>query len=55
MAIVDQEKVDYILTLLKNIEYGSLLITIHDGQITQIDHTEKNRFAITKKQTAGKK
>lgn len=50
MAIVDQEKVDYILTLLKNIEYGSVLITVHEGQITQIDSTEKNRFVPVKKQ-----
>lgn len=49
MANVDQEKVDYILTLLKKIEYGSVLITIHDNQITQIDHTEKHRFVAAKK------
>lgn len=44
MAAIDQEKIDYIMTRLQNIEYGSLVITIHDGKITQIDTTEKNRF-----------
>jgi hypothetical protein len=50
MAIVDKEKMEYILALLKKLEYGSLVITIHDGQITQIDSTEKNRF-MTKSQS----
>jgi hypothetical protein len=47
MAAIDQEKIDYIMTRLQNIEYGSLVITIHDGKITQIDTTEKNRFNST--------
>jgi hypothetical protein len=44
MAYVDKEKVDYILALLKKLEFGSLVITVHGGQITQIDSTVKNRF-----------
>lgn len=44
MAFVDKEKVDYILALLRKLEYGSLVITVHGGQITQIDSTVKNRF-----------
>ena len=44
MALVDKEKVDYILSLLKKLEYGSLVITVHEGHITQIDSTVKNRF-----------
>lgn len=31
------------------IEYGSVVITIHDGKVTQIDQTEKWRFSNTKK------
>jgi hypothetical protein len=45
MAIVDQAKANYILSTLKGMEYGSLVITVHDGNITQIDKTEKTRFA----------
>lgn len=44
MATIDQEKLEYILALLKNIVHGSLVITIHDGQIIQVDKVEKNRF-----------
>lgn len=45
MAKVDKEKIDYILHMLKKLEYGSLVITIHAGHITQIDRTEKSRFS----------
>jgi hypothetical protein len=48
MAIVDQAKANYILSTLKGMEYGSLVITVHDGTITQIDKTEKTRFAQKK-------
>ncbi|NRD79113.1 YezD family protein [Bacillus sp. BRMEA1] len=44
MALVEKDKLDYILSLLKKLEYGSLVITIHAGHITQIDSTVKNRF-----------
>lgn len=29
---------------LKGMEYGSVLITVHDGRIVQIDRTERKRF-----------
>jgi hypothetical protein len=48
MAIVDQAKANYILSTLKGLKYGSLVITVHDGTITQIDKTEKTRFALQK-------
>jgi hypothetical protein len=46
MAAIDQERTKVILDALKNIEYGSVTITIHDGSITQIDKTEKTRFEV---------
>lgn len=49
MAFVDQAKANYILSILKGLEYGSVVITVHDGSITQIDKTEKTRFAQQKK------
>ncbi|MBD1381066.1 YezD family protein [Metabacillus arenae] len=48
MANLSEAKTQHILSALKQIEYGSLLITVHDGEITQIDRTEKNRFLKTK-------
>ena len=48
MATVDQAKANYILSTLKGMDYGSLVITVHDGNITQIDKTEKTRFAQKK-------
>ena len=35
--------------ILKNLQYGSIVITIHDGEVTQIDTTEKKRFSGLKK------
>jgi len=48
MATIDQERLDYIIAMLKSIEYGSLVITIHEGKIIQVDTTEKNRFTSKK-------
>ncbi|PEQ83837.1 DUF2292 domain-containing protein [Bacillus sp. AFS006103] len=45
---MDQAKANYILSILKGLEYGSVVITVHDGTITQIDKTEKTRFALKK-------
>ena len=36
--------------VLKKLQYGSIVITIHDGEITQVDTTEKKRFSGLKKQ-----
>ena len=35
---------EQITELLRGMEYGSLLITVHDGAIVQIDRTERKRF-----------
>ncbi|MGZ4161910.1 MAG: YezD family protein [Neobacillus sp.] len=48
MAVVDQAKINFILSTLKNMEYGSVNITVHEGTITQIDKTEKTRFGVKK-------
>ncbi|MED1605638.1 YezD family protein [Cytobacillus kochii] len=47
---IDQDKIHTILTTLKELEYGCVTITVHEGDITQIDITEKKRFALKKKQ-----
>ncbi|WP_075980431.1 YezD family protein [Bacillus massilinigeriensis] len=46
MGKIDQEKWNYILSMIKDIQFGSVLITVHDGEITQVDRTEKNRFQL---------
>jgi len=53
MANLDQEKINFILKSLKSIDYGSLVITIHDSKIIQVDTTVKNRF-INRIQPASK-
>ncbi|PZD95876.1 DUF2292 domain-containing protein [Paenibacillus sambharensis] len=35
---------DRILEQVNGMEYGSVLITVHDGRIVQIDRTERKRF-----------
>ena len=52
MATIDQEKIDYIVGMLQDIKYGSLVITIHEGQVIQVDSTEKKRFAPKSKTTS---
>lgn len=48
MAKSNETVIKQILATLNKIKYGSVLITIHDGEITQIDSTEKNRFVKNK-------
>ncbi|MCT1902568.1 YezD family protein [Oceanobacillus sojae] len=48
MVKVDDVKLDHILNALEELEYGSVVITVHDGKITQIDTTEKKRFSLVK-------
>lgn len=51
---IDEEKVRYILSTLNEMEYGNVNITVHDGDITQVDITQKKRFPIQKKVAANK-
>ena len=44
--------INEISEILKNVQYGSIVITIHDGEITQVDTTEKKRFSGLKKTKA---
>ncbi|WP_090640755.1 YezD family protein [Paenibacillus sp. UNC496MF] len=42
--VLDQEWLDRIATQVNGLEYGSVLITVHDGRVVQIDRTERKRF-----------
>jgi len=41
---VDAVWMQRIAEVVNGLEYGSVLITVHDGRIVQIDRTERKRF-----------
>ncbi|QDP41645.1 YezD family protein [Radiobacillus deserti] len=55
MAKKDETKINHILETLRDLQYGSIVITVHDGEITQIDTTEKKRFSLQKSKAYEKK
>jgi hypothetical protein len=46
---ITERQIQSILDALRGLEYGSVQITVHDSQITQIDRTEKQRFSVVRK------
>lgn len=50
MGKIEQDKVQKIVETLEGLKYGSVLITVHEGVITQLDTTEKTRFTLKKRQ-----
>ncbi|WP_110928707.1 YezD family protein [Bacillus massiliglaciei] len=52
---IQQEVLDRIIHLLETIEYGTVQITVHDSQVTQIEKGEKYRFALKKNHEKEKK
>ncbi|MGG4264972.1 YezD family protein [Peribacillus simplex] len=44
----EELKFRHILSSLEDLQYGSVIITVHDGEITQVDTTEKKRFPVVK-------
>ncbi|MBM7567456.1 YezD family protein [Paenibacillus sacheonensis] len=42
--VLDQEWIERISSQVNGLEYGSVLITVHDGRVVQIDRTERKRF-----------
>jgi hypothetical protein len=51
LAIIDNKKIEDIVLAIRNLEYGSLVITVHEGEITQVETTEKKRYAVQGKKT----
>ncbi|SDT20909.1 hypothetical protein SAMN05444162_3421 [Paenibacillaceae bacterium GAS479] len=51
---LDEAWLDRIADQVNGLEYGSVLITVHDGRIVQIDRTERKRFdpALGRQQTS---
>jgi hypothetical protein len=46
---LDEEVMEKLASLLDGLEFGTVQITVHDSQITQIDRVEKYRFPLQKK------
>ncbi|MBK5459671.1 YezD family protein [Peribacillus sp. NPDC060186] len=44
----EELKIRHIISSLEDLQYGSVIITVHDGEITQVDTTEKKRFPLAK-------
>ncbi|WP_152549772.1 YezD family protein [Geomicrobium sp. JCM 19055] len=41
---IDRSITEEIIAQLEKLQYGSLHITVHNGVVTQIDRTERNRL-----------
>lgn len=52
---LDQQTLEKIASLLEGLDFGTVQITVHDSQITQIDRLEKHRLPLRKLQTPTKK
>ncbi|MFD2445422.1 YezD family protein [Bacillus sp. CGMCC 1.16607] len=48
MKEINQKTLDHIIDTLKKLEFGSVVVTVHDGKITQVESTEKRRFTDKK-------
>lgn len=48
MSKLDEVQWEYVKKCLGAIDFGTVVITVHDGRVTQIDTTEKKRFANVK-------
>jgi hypothetical protein len=46
---LDGQVIEKIVNFLEALEFGTIQITVHDSQITQIDRLEKYRFPLQKK------
>jgi hypothetical protein len=46
---LDQQVMEKIASLLEGLEFGTVQITVHDSQITQIDRLEKHRLPLQSK------
>ena len=40
----NEEKWEEIIEIVDELQYGTVLITVHDNEIKQVDITEKKRF-----------
>lgn len=48
MGKLEESKLKHIVGTLQALQFGTVVITVHDGEITQVDTTEKKRFPMLK-------
>ncbi|MBS4213859.1 MULTISPECIES: YezD family protein [Neobacillus] len=48
---LNQQVLEKLESLLEGLEFGTVQITVHDSQITQIDRLERHRLPLQKKTT----
>ncbi|WP_017756513.1 YezD family protein [Calidifontibacillus oryziterrae] len=51
---IDNEIIEKIISDLESLKFGTIQITVHDYQITQIEKIEKHRFQLQKTQDSKK-
>lgn len=47
MSKLDEDQLRFLNERLQELDFGSIVITVHEGKVTQIDTTEKKRFTQT--------
>ncbi|WP_458412104.1 YezD family protein [Schinkia sp. CFF1] len=51
---IDKQVIEKIIHTLENLEFGTVQITVHDSQVTQIEKVEKHRFSLQKSKSSSK-
>lgn len=51
---LDSEIIAKIIYALESLEFGTVQITVHDSQVTQIEKVEKHRFQLQKNKSVTK-
>ncbi|MEC1625362.1 YezD family protein [Bacillus mojavensis] len=47
---VDPKVIEKIISSLETLDFGTVQITVHDSQVTQIEKVEKHRFSLKSKE-----
>ncbi len=47
---VDPQVIEKIISALETLDFGTVQITVHNSQVTQIDKVEKYRFSLKSKE-----
>ena len=48
---IEQELLNEIIRALRSIRYGSIVLTVHEGRLVEVQKTERIRSAAMKQQT----
>lgn len=51
---MDQVWQQRIVEQIEGLQYGQIIVTVHDGQIVQIDRTERTRYQLTSTKDTGR-